>query len=227
MALHVAESLACRGRFDPADVLERYLRWWRDGAFDTGPVSGRALELMSAGMPASEAAVRVHRESGGRTAGCNPAHRSSPLAMLASIPDDALAACATAEARLTHLDPQAGEVAAAVVGLCRASIRGVSWGEALRRFGLGGGGDVGDGGHAPEVLHAAVHFVGGSESFVEALTRSLAFAGAANYAPVLVGALGGARWGASAIPPSAPAHPDLLPRLRATADALAAGWSAD
>src|SRR5882672_6432981 len=79
MALRLAESLLACGGFDPSDTLERYLRWWREGAFDTGPVSERALKLMASGMPAPEAVAQVHREFGGKTAGCNPAHRSPPL----------------------------------------------------------------------------------------------------------------------------------------------------
>jgi ADP-ribosylglycohydrolase len=98
-------SLLEIGRFDPADIVGRYLRWWREGAFDTGPVSGRALELMEEGMSASEASQQVHREFGGKTAGCNAAHRSSPLAMLATLVDDYLPDCAITEARLTHHDP--------------------------------------------------------------------------------------------------------------------------
>jgi ADP-ribosylglycohydrolase len=31
MALCLAESLIETGRFDPADQLKRYLRWWREG----------------------------------------------------------------------------------------------------------------------------------------------------------------------------------------------------
>ena len=81
-----------------------------------------------------------------------------------------------------------------------------------------------NGGFAPDVLRAALHFVGTSGSFAEALERSLAFAGPANYCPVLVGAIAGARWGASAIMPSSLAHVDILPRVTAAADALASGW---
>ena len=47
MAVHLAESLAETGRFDAADMLGRYLAWWREGAFDTGPVSARALRPRS------------------------------------------------------------------------------------------------------------------------------------------------------------------------------------
>jgi ADP-ribosylglycohydrolase len=226
MAVRLAQSLLDCGGFDPADILERYLRWWRDGAFDTGPVSGRALELMASGVPAPEATVQVHREFGGKTAGCNPAHRSPPLAMLAAIPDDDLAACAMAEARLTHHDPLAGEVAAAATRLCRALVRGNGWEVALQQVKefTTPEGPGSNGGFAPDVLRAAWHFVGSSPSFTEALERSLAFAGRANYCPALVGAVAGARWGASAIPQPALAHIVLLSRVRAVAEALAAGW---
>src|SRR6185436_12524673 len=154
---------------------------------------------------------QVHRELGGKTAGCNPAHRSPPLSMLAVISDDDLGACARTEGRLTHHDPLAGEVAGNVNQLCRALIRGVAWDDALRKCDCVAEKDhPGDnGGFAPSVLRAAAFFVGTSTYFGEALERSLAFAGAANYCPVLVGALGGARWGASAISLGSLAHVDI------------------
>lgn len=68
MAVRLAESLGGAGRFDPADALARYLAWWRDGAFDTGPVAARALGLVAAGVPTGEAVARVHREFGGLAA---------------------------------------------------------------------------------------------------------------------------------------------------------------
>src|SRR5262245_50107484 len=164
MAVRLTESLLELGRFDPADIVARYLRWWREGAFDTGPVSGRALELMAAGMSPSEASAQVHREFGGKTAGCNPAHRSPPLAMLAALADEALLGCAVTEARLTHHDPLAGDVAAAVTALCRYLIRGAAWESAVQRSAEGRQGQTSEvlfsgregpranGGFAPEVL---------------------------------------------------------------------------
>jgi ADP-ribosylglycohydrolase len=229
MALRLAESLVETGRFDDADVLGRYLAWWRQGAFDTGPVSARALALVAAAMPVEEATAQVHREFGGMTAGCNPAHRSPPLAMCAAVADDDLTGFVMAEARLTHHDPLAGEIAVAANKLCRALIRGAAWQDALQETG-GFTGHVGpgnNGGFAPDVLRAALHFVGSSACFAEALDRSLAFAGPSNYCPVLVGAVAGARWGASAISPPALAHVEILPRVRAVANALAADWTGD
>ena len=72
-----------------------------------------------------------------------------------------------------------------------------------------------------------MYFVGSSFSFSEALGWSLAFAGPANYCPVLVGAIGGARWGSSAIPRQALAHVDILPRVETCAHGLVAGWARD
>jgi len=226
MAVLLAESLVDCNSFNTSDILNRYLAWWRDGAFDTGPVSDRAFALLASGMPVQEATAQVHREFGGKTAGCNPAHRSPPLSMLATIADDDLTACAMAEARLTHLDPLAGEIAATVNKLCRSLIRGTSWAVALRQWGEFDDqeGPGNNGGFAPDVLRAAVYFVGTSGSFAEALERSLAFAGAANYCPILVGAIAGARSGASAIKPSSLAHVDILPMVQKAADALASGW---
>ena len=237
MAVRLAESLAERHRFDPEDVMARYLDWWRDGAFDTGPVAARVLSLVASGVPVGVAAARVHAESGGVTAGCNPAHRCPPLAMAAFIADADLPAIAAHEASLTHHDPLAGDVAAAVTVLCRSLIRGDDWANALGTAATGGDpatvgaldsgspDPVDRGGYAPEVLRAAVRFVGGSGSFAEALAGSIAFAGPANYCPVLVGAIGGARWGASGIPESMTAHCEVLPRVRRVADQLASGWT--
>ncbi len=226
MAVRLAESLLDCGGFNPTDILERYLAWWREGAFDTGPVSGRSLELIAAGKPVQDATTQVHQEFDGKTAGCNPAHRSPPLSMLATVADEDLTAYSMTEARLTHYDPVAGKVASAVNKLCRALIRGDAWDEAVRQCGGFAGlkGPGNNGGFAPDVLRAAVFFVGTSASFTEALERSLPFAGAANYCPVLVGAISGARWGVSAIPQASLAHVDLLPRVKEVAEALAGDW---
>lgn len=173
MAVRLAESLLDCDGFDPIDILSRYLHWWREEGFDTGPVSERAFRLMASGVPASDVAGIVHQEVDGKTAGCNPAHRSPPLSMLAPISDEDLERCAVSEARLTHYDPLAGEVAAAVNAVCRALIRGSVWEDAERtcsRF-VAKEQPSDNGGFAPDVLRAAMFFVGISDSFDEALER--------------------------------------------------------
>jgi len=227
MAVRLAESLVDCGSFDPSDILNRYLSWWREGAFDTGPVSERAFTLLATGMQVQKVTAEVHHEFNRMTAGCNPAHRSPPLSMLAAITDKDLGGSAMTEAALTHYDPMAGEIAATVNQLCRVLIRGVGWDVSLHQ--CGGFGDQkgpgNNGGFAPDVLQAAVYFVNQSACFAEALDRSLAFAGPSNYCPVLVGAIAGGRWGALAIPRSSLAHVDILPRVKAAAESLAADWA--
>jgi len=110
MAVRLSESLVDRRQFDPGDILSRYLAWWRDGAFDSGPTTAAVLSLVDGGMDCIEAVKRVHNESGGMTAGCNPAHRCAPLAMASFLPDGELAGCAIREARLTHQHPLADAI---------------------------------------------------------------------------------------------------------------------
>jgi ADP-ribosylglycohydrolase len=175
-------------------------------------------------------------QAGNMTAGCNPAHRYALLAMANFLSDDELSGCALREARLTHQHPLAGDVAAAVAVLCRALIRGEPWDGALAvaragRLPLTVHAPDGNNpyplsptGYAPEVLRAAVHFVAGHDSFADALSASLAFAGPANYCPVLVGAIAGARWGATAIPPELLRGCGLVIRVRDAAEVLAMEW---
>jgi len=237
MAVRLAESLAERKGFAAADVFERYKDWMLNGAFDTGPVTGGVLTLsVREGTSSRHAAERVHRERRGYTAGCNTAHRIPPLAMAAAVADHDLAAHAGDEAALTHLHPLAADASAAVAILCRALIWGEAMSAALERAAVDrlqeirtalnpdSDGEFGRGGFAPEALRAAVHFVSRGDGFGEALAGSLSFAGPANYCPVLVGAIAGARWGAATIPEGALAHCKIRARVEDAAGALEAGW---
>ena len=239
MALCLAESLQYRQNFDRADIQARYLAWWQAGGFDTGPTAAKIFTLAKNGSPWEESVEQVDRLLGGYTAGCNPAHRAAPLAMAHFLPDAHLAAHAEAEARLTHKHPLAGDVAAAVVLLCRALIRGVAWDEACLTAAQGRHPETRDalkrhnadtidpGGYAPEVFRAALHFLDGFETFSEALHHSVDFAGPSNYCPVLVGSIGGARWGTAVIAPEDYRHHEaLMPQLRKLSEALARDWEA-
>ncbi|WP_200196281.1 ADP-ribosylglycohydrolase family protein [Halorhodospira abdelmalekii] len=217
-ALCLAESLIENAGLNRSDVFRRYLAWYRDGAFDTGTVASRVLSLAHAGTPADSAVTQVDRELDGLTAGCNPAHRVAPIAMALTIPDESVAEAALQEAALTHHHRLAGDAAAAVAVLCRTLIRGASWEAALAHAAQDRlpeiratlepteSGRLAPSGFAPETLQAAVQLVNRAAGFQDALVASLHFAGGANYAPVLVGAIGGARWGAGQIPASELAH---------------------
>jgi len=211
MALMLAECLADRGGFDPEAIGRRYFEWWKTDGFDSGPTSAMVFSKVAAGSSLETAAREVHTMTKGMTAGCNPAHRAAPLAMALSIPDEALADAALAEARLTHLHPLAGDVSAAVVRLCRSLIRGSSWPEALHFASIDRLPETcraldpkvpmedPPGGFAPDVLAGAVRYVDRADSFSKALGKALADDPGSNYVPVLVGSIGGACWGRSAI----------------------------
>lgn len=224
MAVRLAESLADRRGLDLADIGARYVQWWKEGAIDTGPVTGRVLARVADGADFTAAAAAVDRELDGLTAGCNPAHRAAPLAMCAALADRDLVAAARSEAALTHTHALAGDVAAVVVVLSRRLLRGVAWSQ-LEIDAIAPDDTPSTGGFAPDVLGAALWFHRRARAFGDTLTNALRFAGGANYCPVLVGALGGARWGAAAIDPAHLEHlGPLLPRVRAAADRLAADW---
>ncbi|WP_299029763.1 ADP-ribosylglycohydrolase family protein [uncultured Thermanaerothrix sp.] len=238
MAIRVAESLvACRA-FDPADVLARYLVWWQRGGFDTGPTAAGVFERLRQGWALEAAVQDVDRQVGGMTAGVNPAHRNAPLAMAGFLADEVLAEAAQTEARLTHAHPLAGDVAAAVVRLCRALIRGLPWAAALDFAAAGRLPETQNavrhhydlarlsrGGFAPEVLRAALYFLEHFDNFPDALEAAVDFAGSVNYCPILVGSVGGARWGLTAVQElGAHPHPALSATLHALAEQLAATW---
>lgn len=151
------------------------------------------------------------------------------------LPDEELAGCALREARLTHHHLWRATWPPPWWSLCRALIRG----ERTTRFPGAATGRLGPtiqaldennryplspGGYAPEVLRAAVRFVSGHDTFAHALGVSLAFAGSANDCPVPVGAVAGARWGTTAIPPKMRPESGLMVRVRDAAEILAHDW---
>lgn len=236
MAVRLSESLVTQNRFDINHIRDCYLNWWSQDGFDTGPVSEKVFELAASGMPFKEAVNQVDKELAGHTAGCNPVHRNLPIAMATFIDDKELSSAAIQEASLTHKHIYAGDVAAATLLLCRNLIRGVDWVTALQNAAEGrtlqtrqalqrnSGTPLNSGGFAPHVLNAAVFFVNESASFVEALNEAITFAGSTNYCPVVVGAIGGAKWGSADIPKNELSHCEIIQRVRTVADFLAVQW---
>lgn len=239
MALLLAESLTHRGSFEVNDIRQRYLSWWMQHGFDTGAVAESVFHMVSSGAPWREAAELTHLQLNGLTAGCNPAHRAVPLATAAFINDHELPLAAIQEAAITHFDPLAGDVSAATVMLCRSLIQGLPWREALSTASDGRNlitqtalfptkaVDISSDGYAPHVLQAAIHFLSSSDSFQPALEASMEFAGPPNYCPVLVGSIGGARWGASSISRWPHARTSVVERIDRVVDSLTAGLQTD
>jgi ADP-ribosylglycohydrolase len=203
IAAVLAKSVIETSYYDPRLTADRYLDWWRAEGFDTGPVFALVMGARVKGTTTEEAVLHAHETLGGQSAGCNPAHRAPALAVTLDTDLHGLVEAVKADAALTHYDPLAGDVAAAVAVLCRVSMDGASWEEAKVAAADGRlpetmaavtANDVSlptDGGYAPEVLHAAVYFLNRYPPVV-ALATAKTFAGEGNYCPVLVGPVGGA-----------------------------------
>lgn len=244
LAKRLSESLALRRSFDADDVARRWHEWFLTGrSYDEGPITLAVLRALRTPIPFrgtakafEEAAREVDVRFGGETAGSGPLRRAAPIAAVPFLDAAAMEEAARGQARLTHRHPLAGESAAAVVLACRLLVEGRPWSEALAFASAGrpesvasalrkpGDRPPGRGGFAPEVLHAAAHFVERAGSFAEALETSLRFAGPDNLCAATAGALAGARWGASTIPPDSLEHEKgrkLAPRMAALAARLA------
>jgi ADP-ribosylglycohydrolase len=125
------------------------------------------------------------------------------------------------EAELTHSHPIAGDISKATNIIIMCLILGLEFEDAVAHS-LGAidwsnvrndliskelkRSELMDSGYSPSVLIAAVWFLRNTNSFEEALTESIKFAGVANYCPVLVGSIGGAMYGVDAIPSSCTEH---------------------
>jgi len=206
MASQLADSLQQNNGFDLEDIGERYLNWHRRDGYDSGPIAGRVFSLVRNGMSFHKASEQVDYEMTGRTAGCNPAHRSAPLAMLTNLTDKELINITIQEAKLTHWHPLAADVSVATVMLCRKLWQGSGWHGAISQVRKGRMVETqkalelqdlnelkGDG-YAPNVLAASMYFLYTSDNLEDAIDSSIDFAGPANYCPVLVGAIGSAKW---------------------------------
>ena len=84
--------------------------------------------------------------------------------------------------------------------------------------------DLSDGGFARKTRRAAVWQLDEADSFSEALSSSLEFAGPAKYCPVLVGVIRGARWGRSSAPAEQLAGHLLFAKIDDVGVKLASYW---
>jgi len=193
IAKHLSNSLTEMQAFMPRDISDRYLDWWRSGAFDTGPTFSMVFSRVSQGMRQAQAVRETDKLLEGATAGCNPAHRIAPLAAFSFIETENIPVIARTEARLTHWHEHAGDAASTTALLCRFLVQGNDWASSKalaeqldpRGWETVMGGKISDGGHAPDVVKTAIHFL----DMKADLGEIKKYAGPANYSPVIFGVL--------------------------------------
>jgi ADP-ribosyl-[dinitrogen reductase] hydrolase len=221
MARNLVRSLADRGGFDPGDLMERHLAWFRAGPPDIGSLTRRVLQRVETGTPAPDAARQVWEERGPEvSAGNGSVMYSAPLGVAYAHRPDELLALAPELSALTHYDQRCRTAVKAVTLAVAAVVRGEGNSEAVRQA-LAAVQDA-DGGEELEFLVEAagasrpvdgpdqgfclfaaavgLQALAGGEPFEPALRRVVALGGDTDTNAAVAGALVGAAVGTAGLP---------------------------
>lgn len=107
MALCLTRSLLEQGRFDGADIAERFVGWYESGPFDIGGMTRRALQRIRDGESWDSAGEREWEASAeGSNAGNGSVMRCAPLAVAYIDYPAALVRTSVDSSRITHADPR-------------------------------------------------------------------------------------------------------------------------
>ncbi len=217
MALCLAESLLERGRLDVRDLMNRFLRWYKEGhnsvtgtCFDVGTTTERALRAFSeTGAPLSGSADP-------RNAGNGSLMRLSPVAIRWWHDGAGATEAARLQSRATHGAAQAVEACAFYAELLSEAIAGASkktvlrareWSGDARIAGVAAGSwrgrereAISSSGYVVHTLEAALWCVDRSESIEQALILAANLADDADTVAAVTGQLAGALWGMSGAP---------------------------
>lgn len=217
MALALGESLVACGGFNPRDAMDRFIQWWREGAYSC---TGSCFDI---GVTTQQALGR-YRRTGDPFAGptTEDTAGNGSLMRLAPVPLVALADAAEADrlareqSRLTHGAPQAVQACAFFAALLREAILGAdkaavlaprAWERhpAVRAVAGGSWRDkeraaVRSSGYVIHTLEAALWAVGRTETFEDALVLAVNLGEDADTVGAVTGQLAGALYGASGIP---------------------------
>ncbi|MGA9161981.1 MAG: ADP-ribosylglycohydrolase family protein [Actinomycetota bacterium] len=125
MARNLMRSLATCDGFDPDDLLERHLEWFRSEPPDVGTLTGRVLRRIDAGEDAATAAQAVWNERGPEvSAGNGSVMYCAPLGLAYANRPDRLHELAPALSALTHVDGRCRTAVTAVTLCVAALVRG-------------------------------------------------------------------------------------------------------
>ncbi|UCG82917.1 MAG: ADP-ribosylglycohydrolase family protein [Dehalococcoidia bacterium] len=107
MMLCIARGVVEKGRFDPQDVTERFIRWFNAGPIGIGRTTWIALSEIKRGASWKEAGRIAHDRLGGMSAGNGSIMRCAPIGLLhfknpANLIEDSIDSSI-----ITHWDPQA------------------------------------------------------------------------------------------------------------------------
>lgn len=241
MALCMAASLTERGRFDPADQMERYLRWLESGylsstgfCFDVGTTTGDALAAFRKSGDPFSGPTSPDR------AGNGCIMRLAPVPMFCRPRRELVAELSAESARTTHgtrecLDASALFGVILFRALSGASKEEVLFGEttfraespAIRDIAAGcyrdkQADDIRGSGYVVDCLEAALWCFNGTNSFRAAILRAANLGDDADTTAAVCGQVAGAYYGENDIPAKWRSRLALRDTIVSLADALLA-----
>ena len=217
MALALAESLAASKAFDPRDLMDRFVRWWRDGdyscrgyCFDIGNTTRAALDRYQRdGDP-----LAGSTEPG--SAGNGSLMRLAPVALRFWNDRPRLLATAAQQSRTTHGATEAVDACRAFAGLLADAIAGTpraevlapsefEGAEAIARIMAGSWqgrprDEIRSSGYVVHTLEAALWSVARAGNFRNAVLLAANLADDADTVAAVTGQLAGALYGLREIP---------------------------
>lgn len=215
MAIAIARGCTADG-IDLERVVGNFLEWYRSGPKDIGIATSRALALIQSGVPWTEAAERLQRESPGGVAGNGTVMRCAPLAIRFRSDRRRLVQASIDTARITHADPRAtwGAVALnqAIVHLLDggtiadvpdAAVDGIGERrvvDAITQMSTLAHDELTSGGYVLDTLTSSSWCLLNRPSAEEAIVTAVTLGADADTTGPVTGALAGAAWGASALP---------------------------
>jgi ADP-ribosyl-[dinitrogen reductase] hydrolase len=215
MALCIARSIAHLGRFDAADIANRFVEWYRSDPKDIGNTTRHALEQLAAGARWDEAGWKTHVALQPRDASNGSVMRAAPVALYARGDSQRLARHSAESSLITHANPRcvAGCVAlnAAIAAMLddpdsdvlrhafdatdQPDVR-----RALEGARRGTADTLDAGGSVLSTLQASFWALTEHRSLEDAIVAAVNLGQDADTTGAVTGALAGARWGMAAIP---------------------------
>jgi len=218
MALCLARSLPARGEFDPADVADRFLEWYRSDPVGIGGMTRRVMERLSDGESWDDAGQNEWEASPeGQNAGNGSVMRCAPLAVAFHDDEERLQQVSRDSSRITHADPRCVHGCALLnltIANCLhdvddpleraidalpadASDELVEAAQAAPRLGYS---QLQPTGYVVDALQAALAVGLRAQSFKGAVVESVNRGGDTDTVGAMAGAIGGARFGADDAP---------------------------
>lgn len=217
MALALADSLAERGKLDPADLMDRFAAWWREGRYScTGTCFDIGITTRSALSRFEQNGEPFAGSESPDAAGNGSLMRLSPVAIRYWNHEEALRSAAQDQSRTTHAAPSTIHACAAFADVLADAIAGSPGSVVFRDRGEGLVSPIAEimngswrgkprseikaSGYVAHTLEAAIWSVARTTDFRSAILSAANLGDDAETTAAVAGQLAGALYGLDGIP---------------------------